>query len=187
MAKLFIFRIDIKGLDNKIFRVIEINGGKTLADLAYAILSSSESLGCHPYEIIHNDVTYSCDINNISAIKTRLRDINLNNKTMIMNYDFNKTTTFNIELIDSRDIIDSNEYLYPNVIDGYGRGMLEDISGDELKEIIIDIEENNNLEHPFPPRYKKKSLYDHRYFNLKLVNARLKALMYEMKNRYENK
>ena len=44
MTKVLVFKIWIEGLENKIWRTLEITDSKTVADLAYTILSTFVSL-----------------------------------------------------------------------------------------------------------------------------------------------
>ena len=51
MKKVLKFKVSIEGLEDKIYRIIEINDAKTIADLAYSILASFNSLAYHLYKI----------------------------------------------------------------------------------------------------------------------------------------
>ena len=52
MDKILKFKVGIEGLENKIWRVIEITNRMTVADLAYTILASFNSLAYHLYKIM---------------------------------------------------------------------------------------------------------------------------------------
>ena len=47
--KVLMFKIEINGLKNKIWRVIEVTDKMTVGDLAYSILASFNSLVYHLY------------------------------------------------------------------------------------------------------------------------------------------
>ena len=49
MSKILRFRVNIKGLDDKMYRLIEISENSTIADFAYTILASFNSLAYHLY------------------------------------------------------------------------------------------------------------------------------------------
>ena len=51
MTKVLTFKVGIEGLENKIWRKIEITDKKTVADLAYTILAAFDSLAYHLYDI----------------------------------------------------------------------------------------------------------------------------------------
>lgn len=193
MAKVLTFKVGIEGLENKIWRKIEITDRRTVADLAYTILASFDSLAYHLYEIIHSNDRYDCmvdpldldDYNFKDAVKTKLSNVDFSNNKMVMNYDFGSTTTFIIEYLDSRDLERNNGKHYPYVIDGQGRGMLDDMTDFELKEIVDDIDKKGFSEHYFTPGYERTIKYDYRKYNIKTDNALLKGLILYIKNGYE--
>lgn len=60
MDKILKFKVGIEGLENKIWREIEINDRRTVADLAYTILATFDSLAYHLYNIKYKDYTFDC-------------------------------------------------------------------------------------------------------------------------------
>lgn len=60
MTKVLTFKVEIKGLENKIWRKIEITDRRTVAELAYTILASFDSLAYHLYNIKHDNNRYDC-------------------------------------------------------------------------------------------------------------------------------
>lgn len=195
MAKVLTFKVGIEGLEDKIWRKIEITDRRTVADLAYTILATFDSLAYHLYNIKHNDKVYDCfvcieddysDIPKVNATITKLSDIGLKeNDTMEMEYDYGSTTTFKITYLGCTDLERGNGSHYPYVIDGAGRGMLDDMCDFELKEIVEDIDKKGYSEHYFTPGYERTIKYDYRQFNIKNNNALLKGLVLEIKNGYE--
>ena len=129
MAKVLTFKVGIEGLEDKIWRKIEITDRRTVADLAYTILATFDSLAYHLYNIKHNDKVYDCwvcieddftDIPKVNATITKLSDIGLiENDIMEMEYDYGSTTTFKITYLGSTDLERGNGSHYPYVIDLY--------------------------------------------------------------------
>lgn len=193
MTKVLTFKVEIEGLENKIWREIEITDRRTVADLAYTILATFDSLAYHLYDIKHSNDRYDCmieplDLGNFSfknAVQTKLKDIDFNNEKMVMEYDFGSTTTFIITYLESRNLEKYNGMHYPYIIDGSGRGMLDDICDFELKEIVDDIDKKGYSEHYFTPGYERNIKYDYRDFDIKTNNSLLKGLVLEIKNGYE--
>lgn len=195
MAKVLTFKVGIEGLEDKIWRKIEITDRRTVADLAYTILATFDSLAYHLYNIKYKNYIFDCwvcaeespdydDLTN--AIVIKLKDLELKeNDTMEMEYDYGSTTTFKITYLESRDANEYEGYLYPNIVDGAGRGMLDDICDFELKEIVEDTDEKGYSEHYVTPGYEKYEKYDYRKFNIKTNNKKLKGLVLEIKNGYE--
>ncbi len=60
MNELLVFKVGIEGLEDKIWREIEIPGRRTVADLAYTILATFDSLAYHLYNIKYKDYVFDC-------------------------------------------------------------------------------------------------------------------------------
>lgn len=194
MAKVLTFKVGIEGLEDKIWRCIEITDRRTVADLAYTILATFDSLAYHLYDIKHGNDRYDCmidpmDLRNYNfkdAVRTKLSDVDFeNNNKMIMEYDFGSTTTFIITYLESRNMEKYNGNHYPYIVDGAGRGMIDDMCDFELKEVVEDIDKKGYSDHFFTPGYERKIKYDYRYFNIKNNNALLKGEILDIKNGYE--
>ena len=193
MTKVLTFKVEIDGLEDKIWRKIEITDRRTIADLAYTILASFDSLAYHLYHIKHGSDTYDCmieslefEVDNVKdAVKTKLKDVDFSDKKMVMEYDFGSPTTFKITYLESRDLEKGNVQNYPYIVDGAGRGMLDDLADFELKEIVDDIDKKGFSEHYFTPGYERTIKYDYRKYNIKKDNSVLKELILEIKNGYE--
>ena len=195
MAKVLTFKVGIEGLEDKIWRKIEITDRRTVADLAYTILATFDSLAYHLYNITYDNKIYDCwvcieddysDIPKVNATITKLKDLELKeNDTMEMKYDYGSTTNFKITYLGCTDLERGNGSHYPYVVDGEGRGMLDDICDFELKEIVEDTDKKGYSEHYFTPGYERTIKYDYRNFNIKNNNALLKGLVLEIKNGYE--
>ncbi len=196
MDKILTFKIGIDGLENKIWREIEIPDRRTVADLAYTILASFNSLAYHLYNITYKNSVYSCwecnednpyFVPKLNAVITKLRDLKLDEgDTLKMEYDTGSTTTFNITYLNSRELKSYKEQeLYPIVVNGEGLGMLDDMSDLELKEIIDDTDKLGVSEHYFTPGYEINEKYDYRKYDIKQDNIVLKGRILAIKNGYE--
>lgn len=192
MDKVLKFKVGIEGVEDKIWREIEITDRRTVADLAYTILATFDSLAYHLYNIKYKDYTFDCfgcteiDENAIDATTTKLSALGLEtNDELEMEYDYGSTTTFKITYIGERNMSEFEGYLYPNIVDGAGRGMLDDMCDFELKEIVEDTDRKGYSDYYVTPGYEKHEKYDYRKFNLKENNKKLKGLVLEIKNGYE--
>ncbi len=67
-----------------------------------------------------------------------------------MDYDFGSTTTFRIEYLSSSSLMESKEN-YPLVIEGQGKGMLDDMSDFELKDIVDETDRLGKSEFYYTP------------------------------------
>lgn len=193
MAKVLTFKVGIKGLEDKIWREIEITDRRTVADLAYTILATFDSLAYHLYDIKYKNKVYDCwvcieddhsEVPPTNAVITKLSSVGLKeNDTMEMDYD--TTKTFKITYLGSRELERGNATHYPYITDGAGRGMLDDMCDFELKEIVDDIDKKGYSNHYFTPGYERTIKYDYRKFNIKNNNALLKGIILDIKNGYE--
>ena len=174
MKKVLKFKVSIEGLEDKIYRIIEINDAKTIADLAYSILASFNSLAYHLYKIEYHDNIYYCsggfeeldDSKNYKiAPEEKLYKIDFNkNDTMIMKYDFGSPTTFIIKYLSTDDLTIAPSK-YPRIIDGKGNGMLDDISSTELLEIVKNTDKLGKSTYYYTPGYELDKIYDYRDYN----------------------
>lgn len=195
MTKVLTFKVEVEELEKKIWRVIEITDSKTVADLAYTILATFDSLAYHLYNIKHGNDRYDCMIamedycgkeKLIHADISKLSKVDFSeDKKMVMRYDYGSTITFIINYMASRELEKGNVRHYPYIIDGEGRGMVDDLSISELIDIINDIDKKGNSVHNFTPGYERTIKYDYRDFELKESNILLKALVEEIKTGYE--
>lgn len=196
MNEVLTFRIGIEGLNDKIWRKIEIPARRTVADLAYTILATFNSLAYHLYDITYRNKVYDCWVcieddhslvPPINAVITKLSDLNLKiNDTMKMEYDTGSTTSFNITYLGSKKLNSYREQeLYPIVIDGEGLGMLDDMCDFELKDIVDDIDKLGVSNHYFTPGYETNKKYDYRKYNINKDNKELKGKILAIKNGYE--
>ena len=195
MNNLLTFKVEIEGLENKIWRKIEIPERRTLADLAYTILATFDLLAYHLFKIRYkghefvsgfHPENFDNEFSSAKAIDFKLRDLRIKeNDTMEMKYDFGSTTTFKITYLGSKELSIYDEYLYPLIIDGSGHGMLDDISSYELQEIIEDIDKKGYSVHSVTPGYGKDEIYDYRDFDIDTNNEKLKGKILQIKNNYE--
>ena len=196
MTKVLTFKVEIEGLENVIWRKIEITDRRTVADLAYSILASFKSLAYHLYSINYNDKTYDCwvcieddhsEVPPINAVITKLNSLKLKeNDTMIMEYDTGSTTTFKITYLGSRAFEKGNGMHYPYIMEGKGYGMIDDITSDELKEIVDDIDKTGKSDYyalEMDGRHSK--IYDYRNFDLGKNNLHVRRYFYKIKYGYE--
>lgn len=198
MDKILKFKVGIEGLEDKIWRVIEITDRMTVADLAYTILASFNSLAYHLYKINYNDNIYDCRINpketkydedKISAVAIRLSSLKLKeNDTMEMEYDYGSPTTFKITYLSYEELKNYNDAKnYPCVLVGEGLGMLDDMSCYDLKDIVLETDKLGYSNSYFTSGYGTNKKYDYRKYNIKTDNKNLKGLILLIKNGYEVK
>ena len=175
MNEILKFRVSINGLEDKIWRVIEINNQLTLADLAYTILASFNSLTYHLYNINYNGNIYGSN-----GAKSDLPGYEKLNAEEFKRVGVDITYLESNEL---KNLFDVKEY--PKIVEGAGLGMLEDISEYDLKDIVEETDELGYSKHYFTNGYETNKIYDYRNYDLKRDNENLKGLILQIKNGYE--
>lgn len=194
MGKILKFKVYIENLEGKIERIIEINDAKTVADLAYTILASFDSLAYHLYNVKHNNIIYDCAIDTDylfeerteDATQIKLRKLDFTKeKTMKMTYDYGSPTTFLIRLLETRESQNGAGNRYPKIIDGKGQGMLDDITSEELLEIIKDTDKRGYSVHEYTSGYERDFYYDYRDYDLDYDSSSIRARRFEVKYAYE--
>jgi len=194
MTNVLTFKVEVKGLEDKIYRVIEITDSKTMADLVYTILATFQTLAYHLYKLVFNKKVYDSflgekEFRPKGAKDARKAYLNtfefIENDKMEMEYDFGSTNEFVIKYICKRPLEKGNGRHYPYIIEGKGRGIIDDISSFELKEIVDDIDKLGYSKYYYTPGYEMPIKYDYRDYDLKIDNILLKGLIEEIKDGYE--
>ena len=196
MTKVLTFKVEIEGLEDKIWRKIEITDKRTVADLAYSILATFRSLAYHLYDIEFKNKFYDCwidieddhrDVELVNAIITKLSDIGLKkNDIMRMEYDTGSTTSFIITCLGENEFKRGNGMHYPYIIDGAGYGMIDDITNWELKKVVEDIDKTGESHYSVLRIDKRNSeIYDYRNFDLDKNNLYVRRYFWKIKYSYE--
>ena len=104
---------------------------------------------------------------------------------MKMTYDFDTPTVFIIEFLEERELENGNGRHYPYVIDGNGRGMIEDVSSDELEDIVKFTDKNGYSNYELTGEYNIDSFYDYRVYDINCDNNLLKGEIEDIRDIYE--
>lgn len=194
MGKKLIFKVGIKGLEDKIWRKIEICDDSTFADLVYAILATFELYSNEGFVIWCENRQYD-SVNEIydnelfkSAMSIKWKDCLSINKEIMVEYDFHNRTTFVVTFLE--EIEDSaSDDCYLKVVDGAGKGALDYVCDEELKQIV---DETDNLGYSnysitvITDDIEEEEIFDYREFDLK-NNRFLTSVNFDMiKDAYES-
>lgn len=121
----------------------------------------------------------------IDPRKTKLSDLKLKaGDELNIEYDYGAGWKFEIELLSITEMKRGTGGHYPYVSDGKGKGIIEDISPDELAEIVERTDKDGTLP-------KVKNIYSHmvswdyREFSLYYCNAFFKDMVLQMQDAYE--
>lgn len=180
-CQVYTFLITYDGLEDRIWRKAEVSSNYRLDQLGYLVLAAFDTMAYHLFAFRCRGDIYSIpdeghlEYGDYDMMCFRLKDLKLKIGEIIqMDYDFGTTQTFHIQLIATEDMIRGRGNHYPYLLDGAGRGILDDYSSADLRELIDQIDRNGHTDEPI--YYNEDSRpWNYRRFDLELDNALLKG------------
>lgn len=189
-TKVYIFQVTYEGLDDKIWRKIAVSSNYRLDQLGYTVLAAFDTMAYHLFEFYYDGERF--EIPNEDAFEEqidmavfKLHQLKLKIGDRIrMDYDFGTTQTFWIELLNVEDMGRGQGTRYPYIIDGAGCGIIDDMSSEELQELIAQIDNKGQTDDPI--YYNNRTFpWDYRWFNLDNTNALFKGEIRMIEEGYE--
>ena len=179
-TKVYTFHITYEGLEEKIWRKVEVSSNYRLDQLGYMVLAVFDTLAYHLFEFYYDDDRFEipnedAPFEQIDMANFKLHQLDLKLGDRIrMDYDFGTTQTFWLELIEIADMKRGWGRRYPYVLDGVGRGIIDDMSCEELRELVAQIDCNGKTDEPL--YYQERMMpWDYRWFDLDCINSLLKG------------
>ena len=183
------------GCEDKIWREAQISSNAHLCDLGYMILATFDTMAYHLFNISYKGVTYELpsDEEEISEDKclffVKLSELNLqigDNLTMI--YDFGCDQEFEIEVTDIQPMGRGQGRAYPKIIAGESRGIIDDMSADDLAELIHQIDKTGSSGIQYAGDgiiFDNIPDWDYRNYSLEYDNCLLKGIIARIAEGYE--
>ena len=179
-AKVYTFHIVYEGLEDKIWRKVAVSSNYRLDQLGYTVLAAFDTMAYHLFEFFYDNERFEIPNEDAFEEQIDMADFKLHQlgleigDSIRMDYDFGTTQTFFIELINIEDMGRGQGRKYPYVLEGAGRGIIDDMSSDELQELVEEIDATGKTKEPF--YYQNRSLpWDYRWFDLDCINGLLKG------------
>lgn len=214
MADVYQFKVKLKELPKIIWRDIEITSVSTVAKLAYSVLAAFEAEATHlfgiefkgvNYEIFPEDNQYEnlkklweqldkkIPIENLPVFKsiadptkTKLSDLKLSKGDVLhMEYDYGAGWEFSIKLIRIIEMKKVTGTHYPYIVNGRGKGIIEDMFPFELVEMIKETNETGNLPKIYDAFSDDRIEWDYNDFDLEYCNMSFKDKIREIQSIYE--
>lgn len=193
MAQVYTFKMTYRGCEDKIWRIAEMSSNSTLAQLGYTVLATFDALAYHLFLISCRSITYELDSDE-EEIETsrRLCGVKLSNmnlqvgEQLEMIYDFGCEQVFDLVLTDIQDMPRGHGRAYPRILAGEGRGIIDDLSSDELADMIREIDLTGLSQFKVLNRYTNEIPWDYRNYDLKIDNKLLKGEVSQIQSGYEN-
>lgn len=179
-AKVYTFHITYEGLEERIWRKVEVSSNYRLDQLGYMVLAAFDTMAYHLFEFYYDDDRFEipnedAPFEQIDMANFKLHQLDLKLGDRIrMDYDFGTTQTFWLKLIEIADMKRGWGRRYPYVLDGAGRGIIDDMSCEELRELVAQIDCNGKTDEPL--YYQERMMpWDYRWFDLDCMNSLLKG------------
>ena len=179
-TKVYTFHITYEGLEEKIWRKVEVSSNYRLNQLGYMVLAAFDTLAYHLFEFYYDDDRFEipnedAPFEQIDMANFKLHQLDLKLGDRIrMDYDFGTTQTFWLELIEIADMKRGWGRRYPYILDGAGRGIIDDMSCEELSERVAQIDRTGKTDEPI--YYQERRMpWDYRWFDLDCMNSLLKG------------
>lgn len=190
MAQVYTFKITYQECGNKIWRTFEVSSNYDLASLGYMVLASFRTMAYHLFSIKCKGIEYETDIENYGEYPL-LREQKLSNLNLIigehmqMIYDFGCEQMFDIELIDIYEMPRGSGRSYPRVIDGKGKGIIDDMSAYELSKIIKETDKNGKSDFEKENSFGDMIIWDYCDYKIDYDNCLLKGEISMIREAYE--
>lgn len=192
-AKVYMFKITYQGLDEKIWRLAEVSSKFPLDRLGYLVLATFDTLANHIFEFSFGNTKF-CLPNDeipgyenekyIDAASVRLEQLELSvGDSMLMNYDLGTTQTFRLKLISITAMSKGSGRHYPWILDGAGRGILDDYSAEDVLKLVRQIDRNGHTNEPIYYNGCKVP-WDYRNYDCIIDNGLLKWNIDEIADGY---
>lgn len=196
MTNVYTLKITYVGCENRIWREAKISSNAYLCDLGYMILATFDTMAYHLFSISYNGNTYELpseeevfpDDRMVFTVRLSALDLKIGDK-LIMEYDFGCSQDFEIVVTDIEPMGRGQGRAYPKIMAGEGRGIIDDISADELMDVIHRIDQTGSCN----IRYAGDAVsfvddlptWDYRKYDIKIDNALLKGRIDIIADGYE--
>ncbi len=198
-VQIYTFKITYADCDNKIWRTAAVSSNYTLAELGYMVLATFDTMAYHLFKMKFKGMSYFLTEENfedlpkydnerydllgahkIGALGLKIGDV------IEMTYDLGCMQEFNIELTEISDMPRGHGRSYPKIIDGAGRGIVDDMTAFDLLEAIMKTDENGHSEIYYSSSgFDDVPEWDYRNYSVDLDNVLLKGTIDDIRDGYE--
>lgn len=199
-VQIYTFKFTYADCDNKIWRIAAVSSNYTLAKLGYMILASFDTMAYHLFEMKFKGTTYFLTEEDFEDLPNydnerydlfgvhKIGTLGLNvGDTIQMTYDLGCCQVFNIELLEINDMLRGHGTAYPKILDGAGRGIVDDMPAFELLEVIRKTDENGHSEIYYSSSCSDNAPeWDYRNYRVDWDNTLLKGIIDRIRDGYEN-
>jgi hypothetical protein len=187
------FHIEYVGLEDRIWRDIEVSSKMGLDKLGYTVLASFDTKAYHLFDFKLRGEIYSLPNDEFRAGKPDVADYTLEDldlaigERLLLEYDYGTTQEFLLTLTARRQMGRGQGTHFPWVTAMEGRGIIDDMDVAELKKLVEQIDRNGRTDEPVYYSNNgtpSKAPWDIRHFDLKVQNGLLKGDIEEIREGY---
>lgn len=199
-VRIYTFKITYADCDNRIWRTAAVSSNYTLAELGYMVLETFDTMAYHLFEMKYKGTTFFLTAEDFEDLPYnedepydllglyKIGKLGMNiGDTIEITYDFGCEQVFIIELLEIGDMPRGHGRAYPKILDGSGRGIVDDMPAFELLEAIRKTDADghsgifySNSGFNDPPEW------DYRNYDIKIDNGLLKGTIEQIRDGYEN-
>ena len=195
MTYLYTFKATLNNISKPFYRTIKISANMPMTRLAYTVLASFDAKASHlfnmnykgkRYEIVYEEDDLAALLGPaIDPTTVKLSQLGLRAGDKIsLDYDYGAGWNWTIEFLSVEEMEPGTARKYPCVVDGFGRGIIEDSFSGEIEEIIERTDKTGEM--PIEYQINNKDYYwDYREFDIEYMNNILKNLVNKYKKAYE--
>lgn len=188
-TQVYTFLATYEGLEDKIWRRVQVSSNYTLDRLGYAALVMFDTLAYHMFEVVYNGNSYVLPTEDMQKYGADMATVKLSalnmsvGDTLRVEYDYGTTQVFNMKLESVEPMKRGTGNHYPYVLDGAGQGIIDDMASDELAELIAQIDSSGATDEPVYYNERKQP-WDYRSFDIELLNMLFKGEISNVEEAY---
>lgn len=153
-TSVYTFLVTYEGLEEKIWRKVQVSSNYRLDRLGYLVLGTFEALANHFFAFEYKRFQFELpdeewELEALNLVHFRLGQLKLAiGDELKMVYDFGIDQVFRLKLLSVGPMPQGQGKRYPQIIDGAGRGILDDVPADETRLLIQQIDQNGHTDEP---------------------------------------
>lgn len=198
-VQVYKFKITYAQCENRIWRIAAVSSNYTLAELGYMVLATFDTMAYHLFEMKYKETTFFLSAEDFENLdyndntdycmlsSCRINSLNMNiGDTIEMIYDLGCEQIFDIELMEISDMPRGHGRAYPKIINGAGRGIVDDMCALKLLEAIrkTDADGHSGIYYS-NIGFSNVPEWDYRNYSLDTDNSLLKVMIDWIRDRYE--
>lgn len=194
-AQVYTFKITYENCDHRIWREAEVSSNYTLAELGYMVLATFKTLAYHLFEMEYKGVSYCLTEEDLDDLPLDLDGELLDEKkigtlgmkigdVIKMTYDLGCCQVFEIALIKIAEMQKGHGRAYPKIIDGAGKGIVDDMPAEVLLDAIKKTDSDGHSEIFYSEDGDLE--WDYRRYDIISDNILLKGGIERIRDGYED-